>query len=398
MSRDDTDLDEAEAPDDLRSMLESAVAAREQSAPDAEPAEPSSGTRMRGSDGKFAKAESAPEPAETEAAPVSAEEPAKPDVEKDKPAAEKAIEAPANWSETDKAAFKGLPPDAQNFLLKRHTAMETDYTRKTQEIASIRREYEPIAQIFAPHAEAMKQSGYTPATLVQAWANVERELQQGRGIGVVKSLVDGYKMDRQQVAQALGLTAPTAAPGVDAPPPASHQPIQLPPEIAAKLQTYDQFIANQQREREAEAARQQQQDAARVMGTIEQFSAAKGPDGALLHPYFADVEEGMTRLAIAARTRGEAVPPLDELYDQAVWANPSTRAKILEAKNAADQAQRTAKESKRIEEAKAKAAKAKRAGSSVTGNLGPGQSAGSSNDSASLRATLMAAAEEYEAA
>lgn len=106
----------------------------------------------------------------------------------------------------------------------------------------------------------------------------------------------------------------------------------------------------------------------------------------------------MTRLAIAARTRGEAVPPLDELYDQAVWANPSTRAKILEAKNAADQAQRTAKESKRIEEAKAKAAKAKRAGSSVTGNLGPGQSAGSSNDSASLRATLMAAAEEYEAA
>jgi hypothetical protein len=156
-------------------------------------------------------------------------------------------------------------------------------------------------------------------------------------------------------------------------------------------------MEQQTRQQEASRAAHAREINTRVMSTIDQFREAKSPAGALLHPHFADVEDDMTRLAQAAMVRGEEVPSLDELYDKAVWAYPSTRTRLIEERTAADMAQHAATEQKRAAEARAKAERARRAGSSVTGSPGHGQSAAMSGRKAngSIMDDLRSAYEEH---
>lgn len=393
MSRDDTDL-ESEAPDDLRSILEAAVEASG-TAPASEDVDSDPAPRARRPDGKFTKPE---EGAAEEAPAVEAEKAETPPEEAQKPET-KGIEPPQHWSEADKAKFKAMPLEAQSWVIDRDKAMTADYTKKTTEIAAFKREYGPVAEMFAPHEAALRQSGYTPATLIKAWADVEQQLMSGKAVDVLVDIASKYKADKAELARRLGFGV-QAAPGVETPPqPQGQTAAPIPPELQAKLQTYDQFIAQQQMERQQEAANRQREEANRVMSTIDQFRDAKDATGNLLHPHFAAVEDAMTRLAIAARTSGQPVPSLDELYDQAVWANTSTRAQVLEAQRAAEEAQRKAAEAERVKEARAKAERAKRAASSVTGSPSSGQSGARSGDGErTLREILQANYEELTAA
>ena len=100
----------------------------------------------------------------------------------------------------------------------------------------------------------------------------------------------------------------------------------------------------------------------------------------------------MSHLALAAKQAGQPLPPLKELYESAVWANPSTREKL----RTADTQQA---EQKRKDEARAKAAAAKKASSSVTGAPGPGQATNQGRQSdKSLREQLEEAADEHASA
>jgi hypothetical protein len=386
----DSAATEAEAPEDIRSLLTNALERHESVSDTGDKADPAPAveSRHRAPDGRFAKTEEAA-PAEGTEQPAATEATTAPEA-KAAPAEPAATEPPANWSAADKTAFKGMPPEAQTFLLNRHKAMEADYTKKTQAIAGFRNDYEPVASLLAPHAEDMRRAGYTPATLIQSWMGVERDLQQGRGVHVVKSLVDGYKLDRAQIAQALGLNAPASAIGTE--PPAPAQPASaIPPELQQKLSQYDQFIAQQQRERAEQAARAQRETETRVMSTVEQFKGATDASGAPLHPHYDELEDDMVALLMAARARGQADPPLDKLYETAVWANPSTRQKLQESTSAAQEAQRKASEAEAAKQARAKAEQARRAGSSVTGAPNLGQSGRAAPGS--LRDTIRAAME-----
>jgi hypothetical protein len=89
----------------------------------------------------------------------------------------------------------------------------------------------------------------------------------------------------------------------------------------------------------------------------------------------------MTSLAHFERSQGRT-PVLQDLYDRALWANPSTREKQLALQQQAE-AKRAA------EERRAKAEQARRAGSSVTGAPSPGQAASTPADM-SLRDTIKA--------
>lgn len=392
---DDVEVTQEAPADDIRSALMAAMDEQEPATEAVETVERPA--RARAPDGKFAKVEDAPA---AETAPVVEKTEEVPTTTEVKPVVS-ATEPPANWSEADKAKFKTLPADGQDFLLKRHSAMEADYTRKTQDIAAFRKDFEPIKQMFDPHKDDLARAGYTPATLIQSWYNVERELQAGRGIGIVKSLVDSYKLDKSQLASALGITVGTPSAGTVAPaaPDGQTPAAQLPPEVLAKLNGFEQFIAQQQQERQQQAAQQQREYENRVNNTVTQFIEAKDATGNLTHPHYAEVEGHMANLVQAAKASGGPVPSLDDLYDQAVWANPSTRAKQMEATRAAEQAQLAASEAERTKEARAKAERARRAGSSVTGSPGTGQSAAQApRGSDSIRAALLAAAEEHEAA
>jgi hypothetical protein len=392
---DDQTASDTEQPVDLNAQLNAAFdeAMAKNDAP--EDGEKASGDRPRRPDGRFAKADEV-EPVVAGAEPTS--EPATPGAEpesKPETVVTTTHEPPANWSEADKTAFKTLPAEAQSILLKRHGDMESDYTRKTQAIAAFRRDYEPVQQMMAPFEQQIRNAGFTPATLIQAWAKVERDLTEGRGLNVVRDLVTNYRIDKAALARELGLAAPAA--GVDPPPPPNGQNGvgHIPPEVVQTLQQlqqrqsqFDQFLTTQQQQRYNEEAR-------RVETAVTAFRDAKDASGNLLHPHYADLEDDMIAFLTAARSQGQE-PTLDELYDKAVYSNPSTRAKVLESQRAAETAQRTAAETKARDEARAKAEKARRAGSSVTGQPGASQAAiaAAKANGGSLRDVLERAADE----
>lgn len=356
----------------------------------AEKAADTSGRARDPSTGKFVKqeTEAKPKDSETAAETKPASEAAEADKgagkeadkatgteakpEPDKQAAATGREPPAHWSRADKEMFAAQPPAAQDFLLRRHAAMEADYTKKTGDIANLRKEYGPIDEMFRPHADALKAKGLTPGGVIRAWANVENALVQGKGVDVVTGLVRGYGIDRNALAKALGFSQPVPEPPQADPNKTNGtgghavQPMQLPPELIEELRTlrqgYDAIRQTNERERAAAAQARE----AEVSRSIETFKGAKDAKGELLHPYYEDVEAEMTRLALAAVASKQPVPPLQELYETAVWANPSTRA-ALQSREKRDQ------EAKVAEEARAKAERARRAGSSVTGAPGSGQ-------------------------
>ena len=307
----------------------------------------------------------------------------------EKPAATSGTEPPANWSAKDKATFKGLAPEAQKFLLDRHKAMEGDYIKKTQAIAAFKREYEPVDKIFEPYRDRMKAGGWTPAKLVEAWGNVEKRLMEGDGVNVVAGLVQGYKIDLGQVARTLGLRPrQQQANGNGAAQPAQpqHDPLSLSPDhpVVRQLNSIQERLAAEDRARADEVRRRQTAAETRVMGEIEEFKSAQDDKGNLLYPHFDDVEAAMAQLAQSANATGKPLS-LKDLYETAVWANPSTRDAMLAARERAQQEKAT-------EEARAKAARARKAASSVTGAPGSGQApTGRPRTDLSLREQLNAA-------
>lgn len=389
---------------DIRSSLVSALAESEapQEIVDAPgPEEPvetvdikTGDEKPRDADGKFAKAEKTEKAAVVEK--VETKTPEKVEAKTEKTDA-KAIEPPADWTIADKEMFKSATPQMKEFLVRRYGEMTADYTRKTQALASFKTLYDPVDAVFQPHKDVMAQKGLTPAKLVQGWANVELALVQGNGVKVIKGLVDNYRIDRAQIAKALGF-APNGQGSESAAPPPNGTTAELPPIVAAKLGQLDEFLQNQERITADNVRRARESEEQRVQTDIEKFASATDDKGTPLHPYFKDVEGLMASLAIAARTRSEPIPSLDELYQTAVYANPSTKALVQANERAAFEAQREADAKALQEAARAKATKAQRAGKSVTGSPGTGQTPTARASGRSIRDELMSAAEESEAA
>jgi hypothetical protein len=374
--------------------------------------------RPRGEDGKFKKADAADKDAkaaddksgddkgakDTKAdAKVDADKDAKKGEAKaadDKQADGKAAsegaakEPPARWSASAKAMFKLQPPEVQTFLLDRVAEVEGDYTKKTQAIADLKKEYEPVQQLFAPYLDVLKQKGLTPQTVIRRWADVETALASGKGVDIIDGLVKGYGIDKAQLAQRLGFTStPPAAGSSDqqtqgdkAPAAGSDDPTaqllarleqSLLQKIQPALAEVEQFKTSQMTA--AQQAQKAREDA--VEADISNFKSATDQGGNLLHPYYDEVEPAMIALAQSYMASKQPIPKLDALYDQAVWANPSTRQALLAT-------QRAAQEAKAAEEARAKAASARRAASSVTGAPGSGQATRPVRNDLDLRGQL----------
>jgi hypothetical protein len=375
---------ESQPADDIRSALAAAIVTSEEEAAARDKPEPKAAKPTNGAaEGEHAAGDEAAADTGTEKAadtaakkPATEEgaaEPEKTDEEKtaEKTAAEtKAVgELTGKWSAKDKETFAKLAPEAKELLLRRHKDMEAAFTRKTQDIADFRKRYEPVDKIFEPYRDKMKAGGWTEQKLVEGWANVEKRLMDGDGVNVVAGLMKGYNVDLAKVAQAMGYRPPAAAAprtdatGAEVPAPPA---VNLPPEVIETLRDLRQRVdARDQKDMEStqRAAREAE---TRVMSDIEKFKSAQDDKGELQHPHFDELEADMTELASAAIAAKRPVPSLKDLYEKAVWANPSTRDAALAAREKAQQAKSAA-------DARAKAAAAKKAGSSVHGAPGSGQ-------------------------
>ncbi len=317
-------------------------------------------------------------------------------------------EPPTSWSAEDKATFKTLPKAGQEFVLKRYNAMEADYTRKTQDLASVRKDYEAVDQIFTPQREKLKAANLTPSQVIQGWANAEMMLMNGKGADFLPSVAKSYKIDPAQLAYNVltqgGVKVSVEdfnkllAGAADAAKANKAAEVALPPEVLAKLAKVDSletFVKTEQQSR-ADA------EMHRINADLDKFKAAIDDKGALLHPYFDELIETMSQLVEQAMVAKQPIPPHDQLYQNAIFANPVVRQKFLDAREAAvrsstETAQQTARE-KAAAEARAKSEKARKAGSSVTGSPGTGQplNGRSRNDTGNLRSAIAAAVEDQD--
>lgn len=379
---------EAAAPDDIRSALAAALTEHEPAETPApkvtakespelplgdEPAEKVV-DKDRSEDGKFKKKVAAEGKADAEVSIKPEAETAedgkeKPEGDDDKntlsPDFQKAL---ASWKQADQAMFKAQAPEAQQFIMRRYKEMTTDYTKKLQDVSRLKTDYEPVDKLFEPHRDIMKQKGLTPASLVEAWSNVEKKLVSGddAAVSVIAGLQRGYNIPVAKIAAALGIRAGQAA---QADPATTHQQqpqVQLPPEFVNEITNLRRQVSG------LTEAQQAAQNAARTaagdkaMQEIEQFKSAVDDKGTLLRPHFEDVEQDMVDLANALMAAKKPVPPIQELYETAVWANPSTRDRMLAAREQAEL-------KKRADQEKTKSAAARKAAVSVTGAPGSGQ-------------------------
>ncbi len=262
--------------------------------------------------------------------------------ESKEPAAESPAEiiaAPISWPAAEKERFKTLPPEVQKFISKREADREKYVSTKANEAANIGRQYQDIDQAFAPFERKMQLNGTTRSQVVSQLLAAQSYLDENP------------KEALKWMAQSYGITPEEIF---------SEEPQQRVDPTIAHLQ---QKIA--QLEGHLSSRQQQEQTSAysAVENQIQQFASETDASGNYLRPHFNEVYNDMEAIVRQVKASQPQLPikeVLQQAYDRAVWANPTSREAML----AREKQKATANH---ISEAKRKAEKARIMGSSVTG-------------------------------
>lgn len=261
--------------------------------------------RSRDDRGRFSAKDTAVEPAAPAAAPAAPI----PD-QGSAPAPEPALQplaAPDRWSAEWKTKFSALPRDAQQLLLDREGEYNKGFTQTSQELASLKKQYEPIETLIAPRRQAWQAQGANEAQMMEH----------------LFGLSDFADKDPAGFIQWFAKERGIALDG---------QPAQQPDS------------ALDQRLRALETGIQQEKQAT-LQRQIDDFASN--------HEHFEAVRQDMGALMQAGRAKD-----LDSAYEMAVWANPQTREALLKAQQEAAATAQQAEEAQRQEKAREAANKA----------------------------------------
>ena len=287
---------------------------------------------------------------------------------------------PQHWSEQDRTMFARQTPEAQSFLLRRHTEMERDYTAKTQANASAVQFTSALAPVFQEPTLSghLQQAGMSPYDAIQQWAGMHRRALNPDPRERVNLLVD--------MAQGMGLDpAAIFATSRQSGPALSEEEQKNPAiryfadhlgrtssEVQQLRNTVQNLVQGSQR-----AAEQQQLKVTRW--GIDSFAEEKDEQGNPAHPHFDACLPQIIELFRANPNRD-----LREAYQTALWMNGETRQAQLDAAERSRQ-QRAANE---------RAAMANR--SNVRGRTVPvtGRQPADPNRPRSLREVIESAADE----
>jgi hypothetical protein len=269
-------LDTSNEPQDLRSVLESAMDKVET------PVEPTDDKPARARDeaGRFTAAELAQQAADKAANPAAEITPA--------PAPEK--RPPSSWKKEAAAEFDKLPPHVQDEVLRR----ETDFHKGIEgfkQHADLGRSMERAIQ---PYMQTIQQLGVAPDQAVGALLRADAMLRNpdpAQRAQYFASLAQQYGIDMGQAAQI---------------PQRDPYTLQLEQQLNQILQQQESFQQSQQE--------QQRQS---LNSELQAFAATA--------EHFEAVREDMAALLQAGRATD-----IKDAYDKAVYANPQTRQTLLE--------------------------------------------------------------------
>lgn len=181
---------------------------------------------------------------------------------------EEALEAPQHWAVQDRESFATLSRQGQEFMLRRHKEMEADYTRKTQEVAAIRKKAEAISEVFEPHRQELALNGLDEVSAVRQLLAIRDELRADP------------KTTLLSLAQQFGVDLSTT------------EETDIDPSVLALRKELND-VKQEQARREQEAQQQSQQT---LVQQVEDFAQAKDEKGELKHPHFETIRTDMGRM------------------------------------------------------------------------------------------------------
>lgn len=234
-----------------------------------------------------------------------------------------ALEAPPMWGAKYKEVFSKLAgtPEQREYAETwlNHWKEQQGYTtKKEQEFAELRKQFDPIRETLQPY------EGY--------WQRQGMDTRQGLSqlLGWGQALASNPKQTLMELAKLYQVDlaeAVAAQPYVD---PAFQQLEQRYQQLEQRLQQVQQY------------PQQEQQN--RVLEQLKAFETATDEQGNPKHPYYSRVFDQMVGLA-----RGGLTQSIEDAYAKAVALNPEIQAEITQKRDAEAAAARAAEAKKAAE-------------------------------------------------
>ena len=216
-----------------------------------------------------------------------------------------ALTAPKHWPKEEQEIFNAWDANVQHQVMDRYKAMEGDYTKKTQALAKYKKRNESLDEIYGPFRDDFQRAGMDEVAatrqLLAAHKYLREDPQQA-----LKWLAQSYGVDLKAVNDDTAIEDEYADPQMKA--------------MQQQIAQLQGTITNQQQQ----AQNMQKQE---VQAMIDNFQTAKDADGNLKHPHFDVVQNQMSGLISSGVAKD-----IESAYEMAVYANPETRAKVLEEK------------------------------------------------------------------
>lgn len=361
-----------------------------------EETEKAASERRRNEKGQFAPDPTKEAKADTEETSAEADDE---EAEDQEDVVQPVLPAPPTWNAEARELWTKLPPEAQEYIHQRERQVQTGMSRIGQQIA----EYRPFSEVMQRHAATLQRYQSHPAEVMDGWlsfandmeSNPERAiaaLAQTTGVDLRGMAIgDDPRRTVLDIARSAGIDLVDLALEY-AGQPQQQQQVQDP--RVAHLERQIEELSNGYRtiaQQQAERQRQDAQVAARraayeqqvheqqvetMSVAIERFAASHSDLDAHL--------DAMQHLLPAIRQQNPGVSNekiLQEAYDAARWADPTTRNALIE-----QEAKRRA--ASQAKQAKEHATKARKAGAiNVTGS--------DSSQSASMPADLQEAQKAF---
>jgi len=236
---------------------------------------------------------------------------------------------PEHWSAEDRANFEKLPPESKAFLLKRHTEMEADYTRKSQAASGAVQFAQTLTPVFTDPVimGSLQQEGVSPAEAISQWAGFHKRAMSPDVRERINLLVDLSQRIGLDPARLFAMTQqPSETPQLS-PQDAANPAIKyFVDHLGRTTNDLQALRAELTQMRQAEQQQRENETLEQTKWGIDQFASEKGANGQPLRPHFDAALPIIIELFKANPERD-----LQEAYEQAVWANPETRKLLLDA-------------------------------------------------------------------
>lgn len=225
--------------------------------------------------------------------------------------------APKSWAKEQHEHWSKLDPKVQEYIELRERQAEEGITRYSRELKSLN-------DAITPYQDVIKATGVDAPTAIKALMEAHKQMSTS-----------------DPVARAAYFTKMAKHYGID---PATLQATQQTDETPAMKELRER---TERIEREQRSRTESEQKAFRekIASDVSAFADAKDDKGQPKHPYFDECSEHIVALIHAGHA-------LDKAYEQAVWANPVTRAKETARLQSESEAALRAKAKKEAETAR----------------------------------------------